>query len=252
MESAALRSARSPATPTQVALVGGLLVLAAGAWVVTGDRMAGMDAAPGADLGSLGWFTVSWLVMMAAMMLPSLAPAALTVTRRRPRNAAAFATGYLLVWTTAGLVAYALLAFVSDRDLAILAWHHGGRYLAAGVILAAAAYQFTRTKSRCLTHCRSVRVGSGQARGSAWTGVRHGGWCLGCCATLMAALFALGLMSLTWMVVVAVLISAERLLPWPRATVYAVAAVLIVLGTWMALAPGDLPGLTLPGAMSAM
>ncbi len=69
---------------------------------------------------------------------------------------------------------------------------------------------------------------------------------------MMAALFALGLMSLTWMVVVAVLISAERLLPWPRATVYAVAAVLIVLGTWMALAPGDLPGLTLPGAMSAM
>jgi predicted metal-binding membrane protein len=68
----------------------------------------------------------------------------------------------------------------------------------------------------------------------------------------MAALFALGMMSLTWMLAIAALIAAERLLPWHTHVIYGVAAALTVLGVWMAVAPGSLPGLTLPGSMGGM
>src|SRR5581483_4520082 len=105
----------------------GLLAAAGLGWWWTVQRMAGMDSGPGTDLGTLGWFTGSWALMMAAMMLPSFAPtlaAYLTVTRRRgPGRWLPFTFGYLLVWTTAGLVAYGL--FELDKELlgGELAWH---------------------------------------------------------------------------------------------------------------------------------
>ncbi|HEX3279365.1 MAG TPA: DUF2182 domain-containing protein [Thermoleophilaceae bacterium] len=215
-----------------------LLVLAAGAWVLTGDRMAGMDAGPGTELGALGWFSVSWLLMMAAMMLPSVVPAA-------RRSVTPFVAGYLAAWTLAGLVAYLLFDAVRSLDLGFLGWDSGGRYVAAGVILVAAAYQVTAAKGRCLDRCRMPPADQAGLRG----GLRHGASCVGCCAGLMAALFALGVMSLTWMVLVAALIAAERLLPWRTPAVYGVAAALGVLAIWMAVAPGDLPGLTVPDSM---
>ncbi len=217
--------------------------------------MQGMDAGPGTDLGGLGWFAVSWLVMMAAMMLPSLVPAALAFARPSRRTVAPFVIGYLVAWTAAGLVAYLVFEVVRSLDLAFLAWHRAGRFLAAGVVVAAAAYQLTAAKAGCLERCRdplglaSARLGgAGGLRG----GLRHGSWCIGCCTGLMAALFALGVMSLTWMVAIAALIATERLLPWRTHAVYGVAVALAVLGIWMALAPSDLPGLTLPGSMAGM
>src|SRR3954454_9342124 len=74
MESATLR--RVPPLPSvvQLGLIFGLLLLAAIAWAVTGDRMSGMDAGPGTDPGSLGFWVTAWVVMMAAMMFPSIAP----------------------------------------------------------------------------------------------------------------------------------------------------------------------------------
>jgi predicted metal-binding membrane protein len=159
----------------------------------------------------------------------------------------AFVGGYLAAWALAGIVAYALVAAVRALDLGFLAWDRAGRYVAAAVILAAAAYQLTGAKSRCLARCRGVGGGSGVR-----SGLHHGVVCIGCCGPLMAALFALGVMSLTWMAVISVLIVVERMLPWPRPAVWAVAMALVVLGVWMAAAPGDVPGLTLPGAMTAM
>lgn len=244
-----LRPSRIATSPTGAVLGGGVIVAAALAWVLTVNRMGGMDASPAAGLGGLGWFTVSWAVMMAAMMLPSLAPAALVVPRRAPGKVAGFIGGYLAVWTAAGLVAFALITAVRGLDVPFLAWDRGGRYLAAGVLCAAAAYQFTGAKARCLERCRSVELGSPSSLSG---GVRHGVTCIGCCATMMAALFALGVMSVTWMVIVAVLITAERVLPWPRPAVYGVAVVLLVVGVWLAFAPGDLPGFTVPGAMNGM
>jgi len=128
---AALAAVRS-----QTGIILALLAAAGVAWWVTADRMAGMDAGPGTDLGGLGWFTGTWAVMMAAMMLPSLAPTAAVyaaLTRRRePIRPALFVGGYLLVWGVAGIVAYGVYAVGKTEFGRDLAWHGGGRWLAAG------------------------------------------------------------------------------------------------------------------------
>jgi predicted metal-binding membrane protein len=251
-ESAALRSAPPVPRPTLAGLAAALLALAAGAWVLTADRMAGMDAGPGTALGGLGWFAVSWLVMMAAMMLPSLVPAALASARAGGRTVASFVTGYLAAWTAAGLVAYGAFDAVRALDPAFLGWDRAGRYVAAGVILLAASYQLTAAKADSLDRCRTPARLARAAGGGLRAGLRHGATCVGCCAGLTAALFALGAMSLTWMAAVAALVAVERLLPWRAPAVYAVAAALAVLAIWMAVAPANLPGLTIPGAMGGM
>ena len=79
-------------------------------------------------------------------------------------------------------------------------------------------------------------------------GIAHGAWCLGCCWALMAALFALGVMSVGWMIVIAALIAVEKLAPWEWLATRGVAIVLVVLGIAVATAPSDVPGLTVPGS----
>jgi hypothetical protein len=83
-------------------------------------------------------------------------------------------------------------------------------------------------------------------------GLLHGGWCVGCCWALMAALFALGVMSIGWMAFIAALIAAEKLLPWPVATSRGIALLLLVLGLSVAITPSSVPGLTLPDSPAAM
>src|ERR1700730_12932538 len=147
-----MEAARFPAIGrVQLLLLGALAGLATLAWLVVAKRMAGMDAGPGTDPGTLGFYTLSWVVMMAAMMFPSIVPMVLVlalVQRRRQARGAVqrsvstnlFVAGYLLSWTSAGLAAYA--AFVGVRSLSIgaLSWSQGGRYLAGGVLLAGAGY----------------------------------------------------------------------------------------------------------------
>ena len=247
------RSRLSAAAP--VAL---LLAVAAAAWVISVERMAGMDAGPGGELGDLGWFAVTWLVMMAAMMLPAATPMVAAYGRRATSAGAtaAFAAGYLAAWVAAGVVAYAAIEAVRSLQPAFLGWEEGGRYVAAAVIAAAGLYQLTTTKRGFVRRCRERRAFMTERwrtgyPGAVRMGVEYGGFCIGCCWGLMAALFALGWMSLTWMVFVAVLVGAERVLPWGRATRLAVAVVLVVLGGAVAL--GKVPGLTAPsGAMEAM
>jgi predicted metal-binding membrane protein len=239
-----------PFAGARVATVATLAVLSAAAWAITGSRMRGMDAT---ELGTLAFFTVSWVVMMAAMMFPSVAPfvaiyAGLQDDRRaRGMSAPAGATsllvaGYLAAWTAAGLAAYGLL--IAGREIAggRLAWDAGGRWVAVAVLAAAAAYEFTPLKDACLTRCRGPLAymlsswHDGRA-GALRMGIGHGAWCIGCCWALMAALFALGVMSVTWMVVVALLIAAEKLLPWRRAATAGVAAALLVLAVGVAVYP---------------
>jgi len=259
---AARTSARglvAPARP-QVLLVGALLVLAAVCWVVTEQRMGGMAAGPGADLGTLGSYTVIWVTMMAAMMFPSVAPVVVLYDRlragRRARGergpgvegTALFVGGYLVAWTVAGLAAYALLEAARALDPAVLAWERAGRELAAAVVLLGGAYQLTPVKDVCLTRCRGPlsfvleHWRPGRA-GALRMGAIHGGWCVGCCWALMATLFALGVMSLGWMAFVAALIAVEKLLPHRRLASRAVAVVLVVLGLAMLLVPGAVPGM---------
>ncbi|MDQ6822565.1 MAG: DUF2182 domain-containing protein [Actinomycetota bacterium] len=239
-----------------------MLLIAAGvAWWSTDARMAGMDVGPGTGLGTLGWFSGVWAVMMAAMMLPSLAPTAAvyaTLTRRRePSRWLLFSGGYLLVWSAAGVIAYALFELGKSLFATDLAWHAGGRSLAAGVLALAAVYQLTPMKSECLAKCRSPLRALRRAWREGWSGaftlgVRTGGWCLGCSWLLMAALFALGVMSLRWMALVAALVALEKLGPAPRAAKVATAIVLGALAVGILAAPHDVPGLVVPGSPATM
>jgi len=138
-----------------------------------------------------------------------------------------------------------------------LAWHAGGQWFAAGVLTLAAVYEITPLKDVCLAKCRSpigFLLGSWRdgRLGALNMGSKHGGWCLGCCWALMAALFALGIMSLTWMALVAALIALEKTLPWGRVVTWGTAAVLLALAIAVVAAPHDIPGLVVPGSHNAM
>jgi predicted metal-binding membrane protein len=205
--------------------------------------------------------------MMAAMMFPSILPMVLTyrlIDRRRHDSPSAvalgstslFVAGYLAAWTGFGLLAYAVFVGVRSLSIGAFTWRQGGPYLAGAVLLAAAIYQLTPAKDACLRRCRgplqflthSWRDGP---VGAFRMGVEHGAWCVGCCWALMAALFALGIMSLGWMVFVAALIALEKLLPWRVPTNRTIAGLLAVLALAVALAPSDVPGLTLPDSVAA-
>jgi len=233
-----------------------LLALAGVAWWSTADRMAGMDAGPGTDLGTLGWFLGVWVVMMAAMMFPSLAPTAALYARMTRRRGWArpllFAGGYLLVWGAAGFAAYGLFRLGRSAFGGDLAWDGAGRWVAGGVLAVAAVYELTPLKDVCLGKCRSplgflLGTWKDAHRGALEMGARHALWCLGCCWALMAGLFALGVMSLTWMALIAALIAVEKTVPWRRVATWGTAAILIVLAIGLLAAPHDVPGLVVPG-----
>ena len=245
-----------------------LLVLAGVGWLITDDRMQGMDMGPGTHLGTLGFYVSAWVVMMAAMMFPSAAPMASIFSRvqqrrreldKRRRGVATgvFVAGYLLSWTAFGLAAYGLLRLVESLSIDASSWDEGGPSLAGGVILAAAVYQLTPLKDVCLSKCRGPldfvlghwRPG---VRGAVRMGVEHGAYCVGCCWALMAALFALGVMSVGWMVFVAALIATEKMLPWKQVANRGIALLLVVLGLAVAFVPERVPGLTLPDDAAAM
>jgi predicted metal-binding membrane protein len=233
-----------------------LFALAGLAWWFTADRMAGMDAGPGTDLGTLGWFLGVWVVMMAAMMFPSVAPTvALYSQMTRERGLTRpllFTGGYLLVWGAAGVVGYGLFELGDSLLGGDLAWDAAGQWLVGGILIVAAIYELTPLKEVCLAKCRSPlgflvgawRDGPG---GAIRMGVKHAAWCVGCCWALMAALFALGVMSLAWMAFVAALIALEKTLPWGRAVTWGTAAVLVLLAVAVLAAPDSLPGFVVPG-----
>lgn len=247
-----------------VLLVGALAALAALAWVVTTGRMTGMDAGPGTDPGALGFYVSAWVVMMAAMMTPSISPMVLlyaSIQRRRRQRGAGeravsvslFVVGYFVTWTAFGLLAYGLFVGVRSQSIGALGWSEGGPYVAGGVLLAAAIYELTPAKDACLRRCRGPldfimehwREGP---VGALRMGAVHGAWCVGCCWGLMATLFALGVMSITWMLLVAALIAAEKLLPRPARVRQATAALLIALAVGVAAWPSHVPALTLPSS----
>ena len=236
-------------------LLGGTLA----AWVAVIGRMRGMDAGPGTDLGSAGWYLGIWVTMMAAMMLPSATPMVLLFSKaasmsgHRPALATVlFLSGYLIAWTAFGLVAYGLFRLVRGVDPSFLAWDRAGPAIAGGAIALAGAYQLTPLKRACLRNCRTPlsfvmhRWRDGLA-GAVRMGIEHGAWCVGCCWALMLVLFAVGVMSITWMVVVSAIVFAEKVLPAGERVARVLAAVLVSFGLWVAVAPDSVPALTRPG-----
>ena len=241
-----------------VALLFGLAVL--GWWWLDGE-MAGMDEGPWTALGTLGWFAGVWLVMMAAMMLPSIAPTAALYSQmtkeRSPRSPLLFTIGYLLTWTVAGVLAFVIAAAGGAAFGDVLAWDRAGRWAAGATLLVAAAYELTPLKDVCLGRCRSplgMLLASWREgwSGALQMGARNGAWCVGCCWALMASLFALGIMSLAWMAVVAGLIAVEKLLPWRRVATTGTAVLLLGLGLLVLTAPDAVPWLTIPADGSMM
>jgi predicted metal-binding membrane protein len=250
---------------TDAALGGVLLALIAAAWIATARRMTGMDAGPWTNPGALGFYISTWIVMMAAMMLPSLAPVlSKDVAHQRAASqngrvthatdTGLFLLGYLAAWGAAGLAGYALFEAVRSLDGGVFDWSGAGRWIAAGVLLVGCLYQFTPAKSTCLARCRAARTlrSEDPRTGGLRAGIRHGVWCLGCCWALMAALFALGAMSVAWMLVISALIACERLLPWRRLSTTSVAVVLAALAIGLVAAPAQVPMLTIPGGPTAM
>ena len=224
-----------------------LVAGAAAAWAVTVERMRGMDAGPGTDLGGLGWYLGIWVTMTAAMMLPSAVPAAGHVARLARRNLTVlFVAGYLAVWTVYGLAAYGVYRFLSSLDTGWLAWDERGPWAAGAVIVAAGIYELTPLKRRSLRRCRSARHPESPLR----SGLAHGLDCVGCSGGLMAVLFVLGVMSLFWMALVAVAIFAEKVLPHGARLAVPLAVVLVALGIWVGVSPAGVPGLTQPGGGS--
>jgi predicted metal-binding membrane protein len=229
---------------TAIVLVAG----AVAAWAVTVDRMRGMDAGPGTDLGGLWWYVGVWVTMTAAMMLPSTVPAARHVARRARRvPTLLFAAGYLAIWTGYGLLAYGVFRLVTSFDTGWLAWDRGGPYAAGVVIIAAGLYELTPLKRVSLRRCREAPQGN-----AGRSGVAHGFDCVGSSGALMAVLLVLGAMSLFWMAVVAVVIFVEKVLPRGPRFVPALAVAVVTLGVWVAVSPASVPGLTEPGGSPSM
>lgn len=230
---------------TTIVLVAGAIV----AWAVTVGRMRGMDAGPGTDLGGLGWYLGIWVTMMAAMMLPSALPAARhAAPLARVVQTLFFIVGYLAVWTGYGLLAFGVFRGVTSVDLDWLAWNRGGPYAVGGVIAAAGLYELMPLKRVSLRRCRSAPAGGNAFR----SGLAHGLDCVGCSGALMAVLFALGVMSLFWMAVVAVVIFVEKVLPRGPRLAPAFAVALVALGIWVAVSPSSVPGLTQPDGSPSM
>lgn len=214
------------------------LVVAALAWIVTARTgamtMSGMTA-----------FVTAWVIMMVAMMLPAVAPVVgLYVLAARRRVVAAvpvFLAGYLSIWALSALPAYAVSRAVSDPLMEGRPWVSR---LVGTTLIAAAVYQLTPLKDRCLRACRSPmsffltrRRSLSRPSAAFAAGVQHGLYCLGCCWALMAVLVVLGGMQLGWALALAVVISAEKLLPHGEAAARAAAVLCLALGTALVLAP---------------
>ena len=198
------------------------LGLAGACWVVAVHQMSGMDMGASTELGPFAFFIAAWVPMMAAMMLPGAVPAVSKVVRADGRvlGAPVFAAAYLTVWTLIGLAVYVLYEPHSAAAAGALA-------------IAAGLYELTPLKGRCRRRCRSnVRSGS-----------RFGLYCVGSSIGLMVLFLAVGVMSVTWMAVVAALVVAQKLLP-PRAAVDVPLALAIVgLGILILVEPSAVPGL---------
>ena len=227
-----------------------LLIVAAGAWLVTIAVARDMGVMPGTmGLGLFGFLGV-WTLMMAAMMLGSIAPFASLYARtmgdHRTRRVASLVTGYLAVWAAAGLVGFALAAGGERLADNAPGWAQG---VAVGTCVVCGIYQMTAFKDRCLQHCRSplghlLRYTS--LRGpfvDVRVGTNHGTWCLGCCWSLMLLLVTFGVMNVLAMVVLAAVIVVEKIIKPGRWFSVGVGLVAFALAIAIWVDPSLAPGL---------
>jgi predicted metal-binding membrane protein len=200
------------------------LGLAAAAWIVTVRQMHGMDMGVATQLGSFAFFVALWAAMMAAMMLPGAVQAVLRRAEASGRVDVVlpFVASYLAVWTLVGALVYAV-------------YRPHGTAVAGALVIAAGAYELTRLKQHCRRCCRESE--------SAGSGFAFGLYCVGSSVGLMAMLVALGVMSVPWMLVIAVLVLVQKLLPATAAIDVPLAVAIIAFGVWILISPASVPGL---------
>ena len=229
-----------------------LLILAAIAWVFTLRDALHMGNMPGTMGLAPAPFLIMWTLMMAAMMLPSLAPITILYLKAikatsglRMFNILGLATGYLLAWALFGVFAYGA-AYAAGRA----AMSHGiSPWVGAGIIGACGLYQFTPFKEWCLNHCRSpvsFLLHFGNYRGrfrDVYVGFYHGGYCAGCCIGLMVIMVAVGIMNIAWMVGLAAVIYLEKVWRYGREFAWVVGVLLIIMALFIPWHPWLLPGL---------
>jgi|GraSoiStandDraft_50_1057286.scaffolds.fasta_scaffold123404_2 predicted metal-binding membrane protein len=247
-------------------VLGLLLALAAGAWAVlvwqSADAHMDMTMASSTMGLRAPLFLAIWVTMMVAMMFPTAVPMILTFhkvqTGKRERGDAfvstwVFVAAYILVWTLAGVAAYAgALAAEAVAVRTALSSSTAAR-IGGAVIILAGIYQIMPLKDLCLSKCRtpltfimtSWRDG---AVGALRMGLLHGTYCLGCCWLLFVILFPLGIMNIAAMAVITLIVFAEKTLPWGRLAPRVTAAALVAYGAVVVAAPQVLPTFQKDGA----
>jgi predicted metal-binding membrane protein len=212
-------------TPTVAVALTATLGLAAACWVVSVQQMSGMDMGVATRLGSFAFFVGLWVLMMAAMMLPGAAPAVMRGTQvsGQLRALPVFLGSYLAVWALVGIVVYAL-------------YRPHGTVTAGVIAIAAGIYELTPLNRHSRQRCHeSNRSGFG-----------FGIYCVGSSIGLTLMLVALGVMSVTWMTVIAVVVLVQKLLPAKAAIDVPLALAIVGLGILIVIVPSAVPGLTPP------
>jgi predicted metal-binding membrane protein len=199
------------------------LSIAAACWAVSVTQMRGMDMGVATRLGSFWFFVGVWTAMMAAMMLPGAALAVSRHARARQRlgSALTFVAAYVGLWTLFGVAAYTI-------------YRPHGTFSAGIIAVAAGLYELTPTKRRARQRCQqSVR-----------SGFQLGQHCIRSSIGLMFLLLALGVMSVAWMSVTALVVLLQKLLPPHRAADGALAVAVVVFGVLILIVPSSVPGLS--------
>lgn len=235
------------AARARVGLVILLFALASVGWWWTVDQMRGMDSGPWTGLGTFSWFLGVWVVMMAAMMFPSAAPMLLAfarISRARTPAAAlmssgtAFLLGYLALWVVFSVFAATAQGLLHAAALLSPSMASASPIFSGAVLIAAGLYQFTPLKGVCLAKCRMPlafllaewRDGS---RGAFVMGLRHGFYCVGCCWALMTLLFVAGVMNLAWIALLALVVLAEKALPYGQWVGRILGIAAVAWGAWL-------------------
>lgn len=248
---------------TAVTFVGVLFGISIVAWISTYLVQAGMGSAgmvmmaTGQGPWGVAYFVAVWAVMMVAMMFPAAAGMIRTFvglsrtsadsSREAVALSSVFVGAYVGIWSTFGLGIAGLYTVLPAVVPDLASSGHVAAPLVGAILVVAGVYQFTPLKSVCLRGCQSpfsflMRRWRSGLRGSLSMGVRHAAYCVGCCWALFLVLFAVGVMSLPWMALLATVVFAEKSfargerLAWGVGVVFLLAGVVFVLwpaaGSW--------------------
>ena len=250
-----MSSAATAVRRDRLIVAAGLITLAALAWLIIARMAATMrmhagmampSAAPW-DAGEITGLALMWIVMMVAMMVPSVTPVILLfagVTRRRRMQGvpaapvAVFTLGYLLAWSGFAILAALTQSALHSAALLSPAMASASPLLGGAILILAGGYQLLPLKGACLSHCRSPLgfFSTGWREGTFGAlrmGFRHGSYCVGCCWALMALLFVAGVMNLLWVAAIALFVLAEKVVPNGRLMGRITGVALAGLGLWV-------------------